>query len=155
MEFLAFFQNNNIYFSTIKYVFSKENFTTQFFKRKLLICTQKNWRNFFLKLKVKGFQNTLNLHYDQRIWGGKDFASLDNAVLLSPQKCTFCSTSGHKTLSYQNKKKHSFKWTTPLELYNQDSLLSPVWVFQHILILALDFFQQSGHHTVPISCKAS
>ena len=42
-----------------------------------------------------------------------------------------------------------------MELYDQDSLMSLVWGCQHILILALDFFQRSGHHMVPISCKAS
>ena len=36
-------------------------------------------------MKAKRFQNTLDLHYDHRVWGRNDFANLDNAVYL-PQK---------------------------------------------------------------------
>ena len=39
-------------------------------------------------MKAKQFQNTLDLHYDQRISGRNDFANLDKAVLL-PQKIYF------------------------------------------------------------------
>ena len=42
-----------------------------------------------------------------------------------------------------------------MEWYDQDGLLSLVWGCQHILILALNFFQCSVHHMVLISCKAS
>ena len=63
------------------------------FQSKLKVGTQnppkKNYFDSFVpKLKAKGFQNTLDLHHDQRIWGRNDFANLDNAVFL-PQKMNF------------------------------------------------------------------
>ena len=73
-------------------------------------------------LKAKRFQNTLDLHYDQRIWGRNDFANLDNAVYLP---CTFCSTFGHKTLSYHEKMKTPFQMTYTIRMVQLRQFIEP------------------------------
>jgi hypothetical protein len=54
---------------------------------------------------AKQFQNTLDLHYDQRIWGRNDFANLDNAVLLPQKNALFApllDTKPFLTMKNQN-----------------------------------------------------
>ena len=64
------------------------------FQSKLLICTQNQNQqkcvvSFIWKLKAERFQNTLDLHYYQRISGRNDFPNLDKAVLLPPKNELF------------------------------------------------------------------
>ena len=131
-----------------------------FFLDKVVRCTQNNKNIFFSggvmwKLKAAAFQNTLELYHDQRIWGRNNYVNLDNAVLLHPKNALFSLLLDIKLFLTMKNLKHCFNWPTPLEWYDRDCLLSLVWGCQHILILALEFFQRSGHHMVPISCKAS
>ena len=70
----------------------------------------------------------------------KDFANVDYAVLLPPKNALFAPLLDIKPFLTMKNLKHCFKWPTPLECYDRDSLLILVWGCQHILILALDFF---------------
>ena len=109
---LLFRQNNYIYllinvihFRLWPMYHFRKSSMHKLYQSKLLICTKKTNKCFFggsfnWNLKAKRFQNTLDLHYDQRIRGRNDFENLDNAVLL-PQKIHFFSTSGHKIISYE------------------------------------------------------
>ena len=137
-----------------------ENMTTQLFFGQSGPLHPKQQKYFFSggvmwKLKAAAFQNTLELYHDQRIWGRNNYVNLDNAVLLPPKNALFSLLLDIKLFLTMKNLKHCFKWPTPLEWYDRDCLLSLVWGCQHILILALEFFQRSGHHMVPISCKAS
>ena len=79
---------------------------------------------------------------------------LRQCSFTAPKKFLFYSISGHKTIIFHKKKaKFHSKWLTPLERYDRYNLFSLVLGCQHILIWALDFFQRSGQHMVPISCK--
>ena len=101
---LLFLQNNYIFFLNIinfelwpiKSLFQKKStflekcHCTNFFRGNCEFAPKTKTKkkvgvSFIWKLKAKWFQNTLDLHYDKRIWGRNDFANLDNAVLL-PQK---------------------------------------------------------------------
>ena len=161
--FLFFLKTGNSVITNI-FLFPKfnfyENFTTQLFfgqsaplhpKQKLIFFSG----SVMWKLKAAAFQNTLELYHDQRIWGRNNYVNLDNAVLLPPKNALFSLLLDIKLFLTMKNLKHCFKWPTPLEWYDRDCLLSLVWGYQHILILALEFFQRSGHHMVPISCKAS
>ena len=124
----------------------------------MLRCTQNQNKYWFSgsiiwKLKAPLFQNTMELYHDQRIWGRNSCVNLDNAVLLL-QKMLY-SVSEQKPIFYHEKSKSHSKLLPTLEGYDQDNLFSLVLWCQHILIWALYFFPRSGHHIIPISCKAS
>ena len=119
-----------------KYLFRKMSLH-KLFQSKLLICTQNQNQqkcvvSFIWKLKAKRFQNTLDLHYYQRIWGRNDFPNLDKAVLLPPKNALFAPLLDIKPFLTMKKWKHCFKWPTPLEWYDWDTLLSLVWGCHHI-----------------------
>ena len=82
------------------------------------------------------------------------FCKLRQCCFTAPQKCTFCSISGHKTLSYHENFKTLFQMTTTIGMVRPRQFIEPGLGCQYILILALDFFQCSGQHMVPISCSS-
>ena len=73
----------------------------------------------------------------------------------APKKCTFFSIYQRKTLFYHEKRKAPFQMTYTIGKVWLRQFVCLVLGSQHILILALEFFQRSGHCMVPISCKAS
>ena len=147
-ENLLFRQNNYlfnnfhpIWIMTNKVTFPKKNtflgkYHCQTFSKHIANFHPKLKKNigvsFIWKLKAKRFQNTLDLHYNQRIWGRNDFSNLDNAVYLPPKNALFAPLLDIKPFLTMTKIKHCLKWPTILEWYDQDSLLSLVWGCQHI-----------------------
>ena len=110
-----------------KYLFRKMSLH-KLFQSKLLICTQnqkKIWVSFIWKLRAKHFQNTLDSHYDQRIWVRNDFANLDNAVYLPPKNALFATLLDIHSFLTMKKWKHCFRWPTPLEWYDWDNFIEP------------------------------
>ena len=96
------------------------------------------------KLKAPAFQKTLELYHDQIILGRNCCVNLDNAVSLPPRSKLF-TLFLNKNPFFTMKKEMTYT-------------IGRVWLnlgCQHILILALNFFQRSGHHIIPISWKAS
>ena len=142
---LLFWQNNYIYFfkkchkfwvmtNSVNFTFLGKCHCTNFFRENCWFApkTKKMGVSFIWKLKAKKFQNTLDLHYDQKIWGRNDFANLDSAVLLPKKNALFALLWNIRPFLTIKKWKHCFKWPTPLEWYNRDSLLSLVLGCQHI-----------------------
>ena len=125
---------HKVTFSTKKTTFFRKMSLHKLFQSKLLIYTQNQTKkmgvSFIWKLKAQ-FQNTLDLHYDQRIWGKNDFANFVNAVFLPPKNVLFAPLLNIKTFLTMKKWKHCFKWPKPLEWYDRDTLLSLVWGCQH------------------------
>ena len=100
------------------------------FQSKLLICTQNQKRkkrgvSFIWKLKAKRFQTTLDLHYDQRIWGRNDFASLDNAVLLPKKNALFDPLLDIKPFLTMKKIKTLFQMTYTIRMVRRRQFIGP------------------------------
>ena len=92
----------------------------------------------------------------QWIWGRNYCQNLDNAVSLPPKIAPFTPFLNTKPFFAVKMK----KITIPNDLHHwkartETIFLSLVLNCQYILIWGLEFFQRSGHHMLPISCKAS
>ena len=143
LQDLLFWQNNYTYFFKKYHQFwvmtDKVTFSTtkKYPFRKIAYLHPKPKKigvSFIWKLKAKRFQNPLDLHYTiTKEFGGRNyFANLDNAVLLPKQNALSAPLLDIKPFLPMKKWKHFFKWPTPLEWYDRDSLLSLVWGCQHI-----------------------
>ena len=141
-----------------KYLFKKISLDKHFFWTNFSLSPQTKKKSFLgsyiWKLKAAAFQNTLELYNDQIIWGRNYCVNIDNAVLLPPINALLAQFLDIKTLFAMKKENNHSKWLTPWERYDWDNFFSLVFGCQYKLFLALDFFQHSCHHMVPIYCKA-
>ena len=67
-----------------------------------------------------------------------------------PKKCTFWSTFGHKTLSYQEKIKTLFQMTYTIRMVRLWQFIDPGLGVSTYLDFGARLFQRSGHQMVPI-----
>ena len=141
---------------TLKKVLFKENLRNKYFKSKMLSCTKKP---FFFLFSSAVLSKSWRLQYLKTLWNytmTKDFEEeifmwTKTMLFYCPPptkkkiiiiKIAFYSIFRHRPLSTikRRRKKHHFKWHSPLERYKEDNLLSLVLGWQHVLIYVVDFF---------------
>ena len=109
-----------------KYLFRKISLH-KLFQRKLLICT-KNQKKWGLVLS-EGWRQKISEHPRLTLWpknlGKKWFCKLRQCSFTAPKKCTFCSTLGHKTLSYHKKMKTLFQMTYTIRMVQPRQFIEP------------------------------
>ena len=99
------------------------------FQSKLLICTQnQNQKILGLVLSESWRPNnfrTPGLTLWPKNLGKKWFCKLRQYSFTAPKKCTFCSTFGHKTLSYHEKMKTLFQMTYTIRMVRPRQFIEP------------------------------
>ena len=120
---------NKVTFSTKKkYLFRKMSLH-KLFQGKLLICTQNQNRKNGGKFYLKAEGQTISEHSGLTLWprnlGKKWFCKLRQSSFTATQKCTFWSTSGHKTISYHEKIKTMFQMTYTIRMVRPRQFIEP------------------------------
>ena len=121
---------NKVTFSTTtKSTFLGKCHCTNFFRANWKFApqtkTKKMGVSFIWKLKAKWFQNTLDLHYDKRIWERNYFAKLDNAVLLPPKSALFDPLLDIKPFLTMKKIKSLFQMTYTIRMVRPRQFIEP------------------------------
>ena len=138
-----------------KYPFFRKISLHKLFQSKMLICNQNHFfwggGSFIWKPKAKGFQSTLDLYHDQRIWGRNDFANFDNAVLLPPKNDFFLLVLDKNPWKVRT----LFQMTYTIGIVWPRLFIKPGLGVSRYFDFGAKIFYRSGHHIVPISCNAS
>ena len=142
-----------------KLIFFLNFYYKTFFWTKCSFAPKTKTNIFFWQCHLKAEGRSISEHPGVIPWPNnlrkKLLCELRQCSFNAPKKCTSFSIYRRKTLFYHEKRKAPFQMTYTIgKVWLRQCFCLVLWS-QPILILALDFFQPSGHYMVPISCKAS
>ena len=136
---LLFWQNNYMYwfkkchyywFWTSRVTFPKKSTSLEkLFQSKLLICTQNPKKYIFGQFYMKAEGQRISEHPGLKLWPKifrkKIFCKHRQCSYTAPKKSIFWSASGHKTLSYHEKRKTRFQMTYTIGMVWSRQFIEP------------------------------